>query len=118
MHRVASYSIPTGAFGWKRIPSAACAAGTANAAASGTHLETTFHPRIPSLKQVLGAAKKPKKEIKIADLGSTPDQLQPREVHRSVKGFVAHRKHIAFKEANTAANVAKLVSSLGAEGLQ
>ena len=76
------------------------------------------HPRIPSLKQVLGAAKKPKKEIKIADLGLTPDQLQPREVHRSVKGFVTHRKHIAFKEANTAANVAKLVSSLAAEGLQ
>jgi electron transfer flavoprotein beta subunit len=76
------------------------------------------HPRVPSLKQVLGAAKKPKKEIKIAELGLTPDQLQPREVHKSVKGFVTHRKHITFKEANAAANVAKLVSSLAAEGLQ
>jgi electron transfer flavoprotein beta subunit len=76
------------------------------------------HPRIPSLKQVLGAAKKPKKEIKIADLGLTPVQLQPREVHRSVKGFVTHRKHITFKEAAAPANVAKLVSSLAAEGLQ
>jgi electron transfer flavoprotein beta subunit len=76
------------------------------------------HPRVPSLKQVLGAAKKPKKEIKIAELGLTSDQLQPREVHKSVKGFVTHRKHITFKEANAAANVAKLVSSLAAEGLQ
>jgi electron transfer flavoprotein beta subunit len=76
------------------------------------------HPRIPSLKQVLGAAKKPKQQIKIGDLGLAPDQLQPREVRKSVKGFVTKRKQITFKEANAAANVAKLVTSLAAEGLQ
>jgi len=80
-------------------------------------LGTINKPRIPSLKQVLGAAKKPKKEIKIADLGLTPEQLQPKAIHKSVKGFVAKRKNIVYKEANAAANVGKLTSSLAAEGL-
>jgi electron transfer flavoprotein beta subunit len=76
------------------------------------------HPRIPSLKQVLGASKKPNQEIKIAELGLAPDKLQPKAVHKSVRGFATKRKHITFKEANAAANVAKLVTSLAAEGLQ
>jgi electron transfer flavoprotein beta subunit len=76
------------------------------------------HPRIPSLKQVLGASKKPNQEIKVADLGLAPDQLRPKAVHKSVRGFVSKRKHITFKEANAAANVAKLVTSLSTEGLQ
>ena len=76
------------------------------------------HPRIPSLKQVLGASKKPKQEIKIADLGLAPDKLQPRAVHKFVRGFATKRKHITFKKTNAAANVAKLVTSLTAEGLQ
>jgi len=80
-------------------------------------LGTINKPRIPSLKQVLGAAKKPKKEIQIADLGLSPEQLQPKSIHKSVKGFVAKRKNIVYKEANAAANVGKLTSSLAAEGL-
>jgi electron transfer flavoprotein beta subunit len=76
------------------------------------------HARIPSLKQVLGASKKPNQEIKIADLGLAPDKLQPKAVRKSVRGFATKRKHITFKEANPAANVAKLVTSLAAEGLQ
>jgi len=80
-------------------------------------LGTINKPRIPSLKQVLGAAKKPKKEIKIKDLGLSPGQLQPKSIHKSVKGFVAKRKNIVYKEANAAANVGKLTSSLAAEGL-
>ena len=76
------------------------------------------HPRIPSLKQVLGASKKPNQEIKVADLGLAPDQLQPKAVPKFVRGFATKRKHITFKEANAAANVAKLVTSLAAEGLQ
>jgi len=80
-------------------------------------LGTINKPRIPSLKQVLGAAKKPKKEIKITDLGLSPEQLQPKSIHKSVKGFVAKRKNIVYKEANAAANVGKLTSSLAAEGL-
>jgi electron transfer flavoprotein beta subunit len=76
------------------------------------------HPRIPSLKQVLGASKKPNQEIKVADLALAPDQLQPKAVHKLVRGFATKRKHITFKEANAAANVAKLVASLTSEGLQ
>ncbi len=75
-------------------------------------------PRIPSLKQVLGAAKKPNAEIKIADLGLTPDQLKPKAVRKSAKGFVMSRKNIIFKESDAAANVAKLAASLAAEGLR
>jgi electron transfer flavoprotein beta subunit len=74
-------------------------------------------PRIPSLKQVLGAAKKPNEEIKIADLGLKPEDLQPKAVRKSVKGFVMQRKNVIYKETSAAENVAKLKSSLAAEGL-
>jgi len=75
-------------------------------------------PRIPTLKQVLGAAKKPNEEVKIADLGLTPAQLAPKAVRKSAKGFVMNRKHIVYKESDAAANVAKLAASLAAEGLR
>ena len=74
-------------------------------------------PRIPSLKQVLGAAKKPSEEIAIGSLGLAADELQPRAVRKSAKGFLMNRKNIIFKESDAAANVAKLVASLAAEGL-
>ena len=74
-------------------------------------------PRIPSLKQVLGASKKPNEEIKVADLGLKPEELQPKSVRRSVKGFVMQRKNVIYKESSAADNVAKLKASLAAEGL-
>ena len=74
-------------------------------------------PRIPSLKQVLGASKKPNEEIKIADLGLKPEDLQPKAVRKSVKGFVMHRKNVIYKESSAADNVAKLKASLDSEGL-
>jgi electron transfer flavoprotein beta subunit len=74
-------------------------------------------PRIPTLKQVLGASKKPNEEIKIADLGLTPEALQPKAVRKSVKGFVMKRKNVIYKESSAADNVAKLAVSLAAEGL-
>ncbi|MDT8902587.1 electron transfer flavoprotein subunit beta/FixA family protein [Anaeroselena agilis] len=74
-------------------------------------------PRIPSLKQVLAAAKKPSEEIKIADLGLTPAQLTPKTVSMTVKGFVMNRKNILFKEPAQADNVAKLVAALAKEGV-
>jgi electron transfer flavoprotein beta subunit len=74
-------------------------------------------PRIPSLRQVLGAAKKPNEEIKIADLGLTPEQLLPKAVRKSVKGFVMKRKNVIYKESSAADNVAKLKGSLASEGL-
>ena len=76
------------------------------------------HPRIPGLKQVLGASKKPNKEIKVGDLGLSPDKLQPKAVRKAVKGFATKRKHITFKETDPSANVAKLMTSLVAEGLE
>jgi len=74
-------------------------------------------PRIPSLKQVLGASKKPNEEIKIADLGLKPEDLQPKAIRKSVKGFVMQRKNVIYKETNAADNVAKLKVSLASEGL-
>jgi electron transfer flavoprotein beta subunit len=74
-------------------------------------------PRIPSLKQVLAAAKKPSEELKLADLGLAPGQLTPKTVSLSVKGFVMNRKNVLFKEADQAANVAKLAAALAREGV-
>jgi electron transfer flavoprotein beta subunit len=74
-------------------------------------------PRIPTMRQVLGASKKPNEEIKIADLGVKPEDLLPKAIRRSVKGFVMHRKNVMYKESNAADNVAKLKASLVAEGL-
>jgi electron transfer flavoprotein beta subunit len=81
-------------------------------------LSTINKPRIPSMKQVLGAAKKPSQEVKIADLGLKPEELAPKATRKSVKGFVMSRKNVIFKESNAAANVAKLVASLASEGLR
>jgi electron transfer flavoprotein beta subunit len=74
-------------------------------------------PRIPTLKQVLGASKKPNEEIKIGDLGLKPEDLQPKAVRKSVKGFVMQRKNLIYKESSAADNVAKLKASLASEGL-
>jgi electron transfer flavoprotein beta subunit len=74
-------------------------------------------PRIPSLKQVLGAAKKPNQELTIAELGLTPEELAPKAVRTGVKGFVMQRKNIIFKETAAADNVAKLKESLASLGL-
>lgn len=74
-------------------------------------------PRIPTLRQVLGAAKKPNEEIKVADLGLKPEDLLPKAVRKSVKGFVMKRKNVIYKESSAADNVAKLKVSLASEGL-
>lgn len=74
-------------------------------------------PRIPSLKQVLAAGKKPSEELKLADLGLAADELVPKVVSLSVKGYAMNRKNVVFKEANAANNVAQLVASLAKEGL-
>lgn len=74
-------------------------------------------PRIPSLKQVMAASKKPSQELKIADLGLVTQDLQPKTISLSVKGYVMNRKNILFKDSNQADNVAKLVASLAQEGV-
>jgi electron transfer flavoprotein beta subunit len=74
-------------------------------------------PRIPSLKQVLGAAKKPVTEWKLADLGLAAEELAPKNKIKSIKGFVMSRKNILYKEGTPAENVAGLVASLAKEGV-
>lgn len=74
-------------------------------------------PRIPSLKQVLAAAKKTSEELKLAELGLAAGQLAPKTVSLSVKGFVMNRKNVLFKEADQAGNVAQLVAALAKEGV-
>jgi electron transfer flavoprotein beta subunit len=81
-------------------------------------LSEIHKPRIPSLKQVLGAAKKPNEEIPLGSLGLSPEDLKPKAVRKSPKGFLMNRKNVMFKESDAAANVAKLVASLAAEGLR
>ncbi len=74
-------------------------------------------PRIPSLKQVLGAAKKPVTEWKTADLGLSAEDLAPKNKIKSIKGFVMSRKNIMYKEGTPAEKVAGLVASLAKEGV-
>lgn len=74
-------------------------------------------PRIPSLKQVMAAAKKPSQEVKLADLQLGAEELQPKTITLSVQGYVMNRKNILYKEASQADNVAKLVASLAQEGM-
>jgi electron transfer flavoprotein beta subunit len=74
-------------------------------------------PRIPSLKQVMAAAKKPSEELKITGLDLAGEELEAKTVSLAVKGYVMNRKNIVFKEASQADNVAKLVASLAQEGV-
>jgi electron transfer flavoprotein beta subunit len=74
-------------------------------------------PEVPGLKQVLAAGKKPSEEVKIADLGLSPQALTPKVVRSSVKGFVMNRKNVIYKEGDAAAKVTQLVASLEKEGV-
>ncbi|MDD4600723.1 Protein FixA [bioreactor metagenome] len=74
-------------------------------------------PRIPSLKQVLGAAKKPVTEWKASDLGLGAEDLSPVNKIKEIKGFVMSRKNVLYKEGTPAEKVAGLVASLTKEGV-
>jgi len=74
-------------------------------------------PRIPSLKQILAAAKKPAEEFSVSDLDLASESLKPKTKLVSVKGFVMDRKRVIYKEKDAKENVAKLVESLEAENL-
>lgn len=74
-------------------------------------------PRIPSLKQVLGAAKKPVTEWKTADLGVSAEELKPANKVKGIKGFVMSRKNMLYKEGTPAEKVSNLVASLAKEGV-
>lgn len=72
-------------------------------------------PRIPSLKQIMGAGKKPMHNLKLADLGTTLDELKSNLGKSSVKGAVVDRKRQVYKGDPVEA-VAKLVEALVKEG--
>jgi len=73
-------------------------------------------PRIPSLKQILGASKKPVKEVSLTDLGLDTAGAEPRLRQTEVLGTVMNRKRIRF-EGETADLVAQVVDVLNKEGL-
>ncbi|MDR1603491.1 MAG: electron transfer flavoprotein beta subunit/FixA family protein [Gracilibacteraceae bacterium] len=73
--------------------------------------------RIPALKQVLAAGKKPMTELKISDLQLDAAKLQPKNKVDKIKGAVFNRKNIIFKESNAAENVSKLLDCLKKESV-
>lgn len=82
-----------------------------------TVLPEIAQPRFPSVKQVLGAGKKPQTEFKISDLGLEADKLVPRSRIRDTKGYVMTRKNIVYKDGSPAELAAQLVADLAKEGL-
>ena len=74
-------------------------------------------PRIPSLKQVLGAAKKKVTEFSIADLALTEAQLLPKTKVVSLQGFVMKRKNQIYKNGTTSEMIAGLVENLHKDGV-
>lgn len=73
-------------------------------------------PRIPSLKQILGAAKKPVKEVSIAELGMDSEALRSKVRRQNVQGAIMERKRIRFT-GDADAIVAQAVDVLKKEGL-
>lgn len=74
-------------------------------------------PRIPSLKQVLGASKKPVQEWKITDLGLGDTALVPKTKLKSIQGFVMKRKNQIYKAGTVEENVEALVAALTKDGV-
>jgi len=73
-------------------------------------------PRIPSLKQILAASKKPVRELSMTDLGIDAASLEPKVQRQSVLGAVMERKRIRL-EGETADIVAQTLDVLKKEGL-
>jgi electron transfer flavoprotein beta subunit len=73
-------------------------------------------PRIPSLKQILGATKKPVKELSVSELGLDASRIEARVKRQSVLGAVMERKQIRV-QGETAEVVAHIVDVLRKEGV-
>ncbi len=82
-----------------------------------TVLPEIAQPRFPTVKQVLGAGKKPQTELKAGELGLKPERLTPKRKIREIKGYVVTRKNIVYKEGTPAEIAAQLVANLTKEGL-
>lgn len=82
-----------------------------------TVLPEIAQPRFPTVKQVLGAGKKPQTELKADELGLEPGKLTPKRKIREIKGYVMTRKNIVYKEGTPTEIAAQLVENLTKEGL-
>lgn len=74
-------------------------------------------PRTPSLKQILGAAKKPVTEFKLADLEMDAPQLVPKAILKRLQGYAMTRKNMVLKEGTTKEKVDLLVGYIMKENL-
>jgi electron transfer flavoprotein beta subunit len=74
-------------------------------------------PRIPGLKQMLGASKKPAIELALSDLGLSGEALTPKIRMKVLKGYSMSRKHLIFKEGLLPQNIELLVAGLSKEGI-
>lgn len=59
-----------------------------------TVLPDVNRPRIPSLKQILAASKKPVKEVNFQQLGIQGTDIQPKVISKAVLGAIVERKRI------------------------
>ncbi len=74
-----------------------------------TVLPEIAQPRFPSIKQLMGAKKKPKTEVPVAELGLSEGEITPKSKTVGLKGYVATRKNIMFKDG-TVEEIAKTVA--------
>jgi electron transfer flavoprotein beta subunit len=74
-------------------------------------------PRIPGLKQVLAAAKKPQTEMRLADLALGPAELTAKTRVKEIRGYVMNRKNVLWKEGSASDKVSGLVEALTKEGV-
>jgi len=82
-----------------------------------TVLPEIAQPRFPSVKQVLGAGKKPQQELKASELGVENEKLQPKSNVREIKGYIMTRKNVVYKEDAMEDIAAHLVANLTKEGV-
>ena len=80
-------------------------------------LPEVAQPRFPSIKQLMGAKKKPKTELAVSDLGLSDAELAPKRKVLSVKGYVATRKNIVLKDDSVEAMAKDVVANLVRDGV-
>ncbi len=90
---------------------------TVNLPAVITLLPEVCKPRIPGLKQVLGASKKPVQEFKLVDLDLAAENTLPKNKIKSIQGYAMDRKNEIYTDGTVDEKVNTLIASLTKEGL-
>jgi len=73
--------------------------------------------RVPSLKQVMKAAKKPQLQMQLEALELAAEKMQPKIIQKKVEGYVMKRKNVIFKTGNVQERVKGLLDGLSQEGI-